>query len=74
MGWLRCDGMGGGSEEGGLRVGLMDEGVGCGEGFEGLRKGYCEVRNVGVRQRDASEMWRECVNCAVCGWVIFRAI
>ena len=66
--------MGGGSEEGGLRVGLMDEGVGCGEGFEGLRKGYCEVRNVGVRQRDASEMWCKWVNCAGCVRDISRVI
>ena len=39
--WGGCVVLGGGSEVGGLGVGLMDEGVGCGEGFEGLRKGYC---------------------------------
>ena len=44
--------MGGGSEEVGLRVGLMDEGVGCGEGFEGLRKGY-----------RGQECWCEATGC-----------
>ena len=56
---------------------LMGEGgggFGCGWGFKGLGRKCRDVWKVGVRQRDASEMWRECVNCAVCGWVIFRAI